>query len=67
MRKLKIKLRNQKNANRDYFYPACDVSEALLALMKRKALVPKDKDLLIALIDAMELELDIEIVAAQNF
>lgn len=43
---LKLTFQAQVNANRTYFYPICDGSIQLLALMKRKALVPKDRPLL---------------------
>lgn len=62
MEKLRLTLQMQINANRTYFYPACEVSHHLLELMKRKALVSKDRPALERFIRSMDREPVLEIL-----
>lgn len=61
MRKLTIKVREQLNANRNYYYPADTKGKLLLELMDRKTFVKNDIPKLKAFFESIDIELAIVI------
>lgn len=62
----KLIFRTQVNANRTYFYPACEASQKLCDLMKRKALVGNDRGPLLDFIDTIDLPITVEILPPET-
>ena len=57
-----LELREQLNANREYYYPVSELGQKLLELMQRKTFVPNEMARIKALGKAMGIAFNIKVI-----